>query len=213
MSEAGQRLWFLPTGMEGGPERYQLLRMPILPEFYTRYAEVSGGASSPFDWKTDFVYDGATPTRRRGVLQDMLGAFIIDTQYELVPAWKGAIADGLPPEAVHRLTHMPVSAEEALTLGQRWGKVEFVESRVGMLTRWCRLAVRKYKRVRIDLSARPYRRPSPQGLLSARSRGATSSCSTMGTPKGQRSSQSPHSLQRSAPTARPRYVLRAISLV
>ena len=170
MSEAGQRLWFLPTGMEGGPERYQLLRMPILPEFYTRYAEVSGGVTSPFDWKTDFVYDGAVATRRRGVLQDMLGAFIIDTQYELVPAWKAAIADGLPPETVHRLTHMPVSAEEALTLGERWGKVEFVESRVGTLTRWSRLAVDKYRRARSGLSAGPSRRPTLYALASPRSR-------------------------------------------
>jgi len=167
MSEAGQRLWFLPTGMEGGPERYQLLRMPILPEFYTRYAQVSGGATSPFDWKTDFVYDGATATRRRGVLQDLLGSFIIDTQYELVPAWKETIAAGLPPEAVGRLTHMPVNADEALALGGKWGKAEFVESRVEMLTRWCRLAVHKYKRVRTDLSARPSRSRSPQAVASA----------------------------------------------
>lgn len=170
MSEAGQRLWFLPTGVEGGPQRYQLLRMPILPEFYTRYAEVSGGVTSPFDWKTDFVYDGATATRRRGVLQDMLGAFIIDTQYELVPAWRAAIAAGLPRGSLQQLTHMPVSAEEALALGQRWGKVDFVESRIKTLTQWSRLAVRKYRRARSDLSAAPAPRPRAQGLASARRR-------------------------------------------
>ncbi len=153
MSEVGQRLWFLPTGAEGGPQRYQLLRMPILPEFYTRYTQVSGGATSPFDWKTDFVYEGATATRRRGVLQDLLGAFIIDTQYELVPAWRAVIAAGLPRGSLQQLTDMPISAEEALHLGKRWGKVEFVESRIKTLTQWSRLAVRKYRRARSDLGS------------------------------------------------------------
>lgn len=172
MSEVGQRLWFLPTGAEGGPQRYQLLRLPILPEFYTRYSPYgeSGGVTSPFDWKTDFVYDGATATRRRGVLAGLLGAFIIDTQYELVPAWRAVIAAGLPHGSLQQLTHMPVSAEEALHLGKRWGKVDFVESRIKTLTQWSRLAVRKYKRVRTDLSALPSRRPSPHSLASARSR-------------------------------------------
>jgi ABC-type Fe3+ transport system substrate-binding protein len=149
MSEAGQKLWFLPTGVEGGPERYQLLRMPILPELYPRYAHLTGGVSSPFDWKTDFLFDGAKATRRRGILQDMLGAFVIDTQYELIPAWQAVIAAHLPADLLYELSSMRLTEEGALAAAERWNDPEF---RVKLLTDWCQRAIRKYRRARAGAS-------------------------------------------------------------
>lgn len=148
MSEEGQRLWFLPPGSPGGPERYQLRRLPVLPEVYRRYAHLVGELRSPYDWKTDFVYDGAKASRLRSVLEDLLGAFIIDTQYELVPAWRAVIEAGLPEDALRELTRIPISEQEALALGEWWGRVDRVESRVLKLTEFSALAVRKYRRAR-----------------------------------------------------------------
>jgi ABC-type Fe3+ transport system substrate-binding protein len=170
MSEEGQRLWFLPVGAEGGPQRYQLLRMPILPDFYTRYADVSGGLASPFDWKTDFLFDGTLATRRRGILADLLGAFIIDTQYELIPAWRALIAAGLPPEAERELTRMPLTGDVAVALAEKWEGPAFVESRVGTITGWCRFAVEKYRQAQHTRSASPPLWRFPQRLTEARVR-------------------------------------------
>jgi len=159
MSEEGQRLWFLPAGAEGGPERYQLRRLPVMPEVYPRYAHLTGDVRSPYDWETDFVYDGAKASRIRGVLEDLLGAFIIDTQYELVPAWKALIEAGLPKDAVRELTRMPISEDQALALGQWWSDVSRIESRIVKLTDFSGLAVEKYRRARRAAKAPSVRRP------------------------------------------------------
>lgn len=152
MSEEGQRLWFLRPGVEGGPQRYQLLRMPVIVDFYTRYPELTLGSANPFELKTDFPYDDAVAIRRRGILADLLGTFVIEAQYELVPAWKACIAAGLPPQALAELTHMPISEEEALALGEKWGQPAQVESRVMTLTEWSKTAAAKYRRARLTCS-------------------------------------------------------------
>jgi len=161
MSEAGQKLWFLPTGVEGGPERFQLLRMPILPELYPRYAHLTGGVGSPFDWKTDFLFDGGKATRRRGILQDMLGAFLIDTHYELVPAWRAVIGANLPAHPLHELTRMRLTEEGTLAVAERWNDPQF---RVKVLVDWCRFAIGKYRRARAGASASLPVRPESYGL-------------------------------------------------
>jgi hypothetical protein len=120
----------------------------VLPDVYRRYADVVGNIRSPYDWETDFVYDGTKASRLRGILSDLLGSFLIDTQYELVPAWKAVIRAGLPEEPLHDLTAMPISEEEALTLGEWWGQVEKVEHRVVKLTEFSGEAVRKYRQAR-----------------------------------------------------------------
>lgn len=150
MSEAGQKLWFLPQGAPGGPQRYRLLRMPIMPELYESAEGRRAGLTSPFDWTPDFVYDGAKATARRAVLPDLLGVFVIDTQHELAPAWKAVIKAGLTDEVVRELSRMPVSEEGALALADRWGDPEF---RVLKLTEWTRFAVRKYRRVHKQTTA------------------------------------------------------------
>jgi len=156
MSEEGQRLWFLPPGSPGGPERYNLRRLPVMPEVYKRYADLVGNLRSPYDWRTDFVYDEAKAARVGGVLEDLLGTFVIEAQYELVPAWKACIAAGLPPRALAELTRMPVSEEEALALGENWGTPAQVENRVLTLTEWARTAATKYRRARLaSLASRP----------------------------------------------------------
>jgi len=148
MSEEGQRLWFLPPGVPGGPEKYNLRRLPVLPEVYSRYARFTGKLRSPYDWRTDFVYDAAKASQLRGVLEDLLGSFLIDTHYELVPAWKAVIESGMPEEALEELIAMPLSEEEALSLGEWWGQTRRVEDRVIMLTEFSDKAVRKYRRAR-----------------------------------------------------------------
>ena len=185
MGEEGQRLWFLPAGSPGGPERYRLRRLPVLPEVYPRYARLVGDLRSPYDWKTDFVYDGAQASRLRSVLEDLLGAFIIDTQYELVPAWKALIEAGLPPEALRELTRIPIGEEEALALGQWWGKVDHVESRIVKLTEFSALAVRKYRRARALAQAHAgstLLRPERYWPPSASPRWAASRAATTATP-------------------------------
>jgi ABC-type Fe3+ transport system substrate-binding protein len=161
MSEEGQRLWFLPPGSPGGPEKYNLRRLPVMPEVYKRYADLVGNIRSPYDWRTDFVYDEAKASGVSGVLQDLLGTFVIEAQYELVPAWKACIAAGLPPQALAELTRMPISEEEALALGEKWGQPAQVESRVMTLTEWSKTAAAKYRQARLSCSTSRPRRPSP----------------------------------------------------
>jgi ABC-type Fe3+ transport system substrate-binding protein len=116
LSEAGQRLWFLPKGHPEGPQQFSIERMSIRPGFYKRYRGISNIEFSPFDLKQSFVYDSKLGRDRREVLAALAGALLVDTHTELQAAWRAVIARGMRAEDLDELGRMPLSAAEALTL-------------------------------------------------------------------------------------------------
>jgi hypothetical protein len=104
-----QKLWGFKVGAPGGPERYNLRRMPVRRDFYAREdwkAWRTDPEVSPFDNKDELIYHAA---RTGGLFREL--AFIIrvmceDTHPELVRAWRATIAAGQPPEAMAALQDM-----------------------------------------------------------------------------------------------------------
>ena len=142
-SEFGQKLWMLNVGAPGGPERFQLNRFSILPALYDSVDPSQTSVTfNPFRWSSTFVYDAEVGATRYGILNDMIGTFIIDAHAQLRATWQEAIKQGATDEILPALAVMPISEEEAIALGRdRWRDQTFRNS---TLLQWGAVAERKY---------------------------------------------------------------------
>ena len=142
MSEPGQKLWFLRQGAPGGPVHRQLNRFTVIPELYSKYRDDAAVTLNPFEWRSDLVYDAAKASARWSILNDLIGAFLIDSHDRLRFAWEQAQKDGVTREEIRRLSAMPLSERAAQELGAVWRKDK--ELRVEKLDEWAEFAREKY---------------------------------------------------------------------
>jgi len=146
LSEEAQRLWMLRKGTPGGPQEFELLRMPVLPAMYEKYKDQSSVKLNPFQWGEAFDYDSEKGARRYGILNDFLGAMVIDTHDELKAAWKAVIEAGAPEELVKELARAPLSEAELLHLAESTWSDQRVRNET--IARWVQFALDKYARVK-----------------------------------------------------------------
>ena len=145
LSDAGQKLWFLPRGHPEGPQKYSIERMSIRPNFYSRYRGVSNIEFSPFDLQQNFRYNGKLARDRREILPAMIGALIIDTHAELQTAWQLVIQRGLKPEELAALGQVPLSEAKAFQWAtNQWKNPEFRNLKK---IEWQTWAQNKYRRI------------------------------------------------------------------
>lgn len=131
LSEEGQLLWVMPAGKRGGPSKYTLARISVLPSVHTRCGGNCAAPLTPTDFKAELSYDSKKASTRWSVLNDLLGALMIDTHSELVAAWKGVIAKKLPVEAVQKLCSVPITEEQAITLAQtKWKDSDYRNKKI-----------------------------------------------------------------------------------
>ena len=100
---------------------------------------------SPFDLKQSFRYNAELSRKRRDVVAALVGALLVDTQEELIGAWKNIIGRHLQPEEVAELGRMPLSEREALQLAAGDWKKPAVRN--GKKIEWQTWAQEKYKRL------------------------------------------------------------------
>jgi len=146
LSEQGQGLWMLPKGAPGGPEEFELLRMPVVPVMYEKYKDETSVRLNPFKWGEAFDYDSEKGARRYGILNDFLGAMVIDTHDELKEAWKAVIDAGSPEALLKELTEAPITEAELLSLADSTWSDQRVRNET--IARWVKFALNKYARVK-----------------------------------------------------------------
>jgi ABC-type Fe3+ transport system substrate-binding protein len=143
MSEAGQKLWLLPDGSPNGPQRYQLNRFSVLPSLYSPSAQNTAVKLNPFSWRSEFALDAKLGADRWTIVNDLIGALVIDQKELLTNAWKAALADGLTGAEWQRLAAMPVSEAAALDLAKtKWQDPAFRNQK---LNEWIQFARTKYQ--------------------------------------------------------------------
>ena len=143
MSEAGQKLWLLPDGAPDGPQRFKLNRFSVLPSLYSLAPQTTAVKLNPFSWQSEFAFDAKLGADRWSIVNDLIGALVIDQKELLTRAWKGALADGLTDEEAQRLAAMPISEKEALELAKtKWQDPAF---RNRKLNEWVQFARAKYQ--------------------------------------------------------------------
>jgi len=145
MSEAGQRLWILPRGTRGGPKEHPLRRMAVLPSLYEKHKGDTLVAGNPFDIEMPMKYDREKGGDRRGIVNALIGAMVIDTHDELKKACKRLKDRGMPSEYLRRLTRLPLTEQEALEMATtRWRDAE---ERARIMAEWTGFSRRKLTRI------------------------------------------------------------------
>jgi ABC-type Fe3+ transport system substrate-binding protein len=143
MSEEGQKLWLLVEKAPGGPQRFQLNRFSVLPSAYEVSPQITAVKLNPFTWRSDFPFDPKLSAERWSIVNDLIGALVIDQKHLLTRAWKQAMdKGGLSEPDWQRLTAMPISEDEALAMAKtKWKDPEFRNQK---LNEWVNFARSKY---------------------------------------------------------------------
>jgi hypothetical protein len=145
LSDAGQKLWLLPRGHPEGPSRHSIERMPVRPQLYADYREVSNIAHSPFDLPAGFRYDARLAQQRRGVVATLAGALFVDVHDDLKAAWSAVIERGLRTVDLAELGRPPISEAEAGALAAGGWRDPAVRNE--HKTAWQIWAQQKYRRL------------------------------------------------------------------
>jgi len=145
MSEEGQRLWILPVGAPGGPREHALMRMAVLPSVYEKHKGKTIVAGNPFEMAMPMKYDRQKGGARRGLINALIGAIVIDTHDELKKAYKAIIDKGMPERYLRILTRLPLTEEEALAIARtRW---QDAGERARIIAKWTTFSRRTMKQI------------------------------------------------------------------
>ena len=112
LSPEGQKLWMLEKGSAGGPTQESLYRMAVLPSLYKPMPKGSLIEIDPFSLKNERTYDFKKAAARRKILDDLIGAVLIDPHNQL-KARQGKSGD------VNTLMLAPTEAE-ITSLAGKW---------------------------------------------------------------------------------------------
>lgn len=101
LSEEGQKIWAFRHGTPGGPERYALRRLPILPSLYEhRFDQLRADPDdNPYVDVQGFTYHPAWTAPLFGVIAFVVRVMCVDAESELEEAYQALSAAGFPPEA------------------------------------------------------------------------------------------------------------------
>ncbi len=102
MSPEGQKLWNWKVGTPGGPERYALRRLPILPSLYAPEFEQfrSDPSVNPYTIGGNFTYHEKWTGPLFRQIAFIVRVMCIDPHQELKTAWEALIKANFPPEAM-----------------------------------------------------------------------------------------------------------------
>lgn len=102
LSPEGQKLWNWKVGAPGGPIRYNLRRLPVLPELYdAKYDSLrSDPRVNPYVWaENNPPYHPEWTASLFRTIAFIIQATAIDPHDELREAWAALVEHGFPPEA------------------------------------------------------------------------------------------------------------------
>ncbi|MCS6859270.1 MAG: extracellular solute-binding protein [Abditibacteriales bacterium] len=154
LSEEGQKILMLPAGAAGGPREFTLNRMSVLPSLYRTLAGQLSTPSNPFEMKVTMRYDAQLGSARRVLVDDLIGALVIDNHRDLTRAWRALIEAGMPEAAAKKFAAMPLTEAEALRLcapaspgskKTKWETDPVLKSKE--MTRWAIFAKQQYAEV------------------------------------------------------------------
>jgi len=102
LSPEGQKLWNWKVGAPGGPHRYALRRLPILPALYTPDFRQfrSDPDVDPYALAKTFTYHGEWTGPLFRPIAFIVRVMCIDSHDELAAAWRELRAAGFPPQAM-----------------------------------------------------------------------------------------------------------------
>ncbi|MFQ6043639.1 MAG: ABC transporter substrate-binding protein [Candidatus Poribacteria bacterium] len=150
LSEEGQKLWMLKKGEPDGPKKFNLNRASVLPELYEKLGKRNTISVNPFTFKSDFKYDFQKGDDRWVIVNDLIGALIIDPHKQLKEAWKAINTSQNSKNreaALKEFSKMPISEQEALELARgKWNTDAVLRNQ--RKVEWSKFAREKYRRAK-----------------------------------------------------------------
>lgn len=159
LSDHGQKLFLLKPGLPGGPLKYPLCRLSVVPDLYRQYPppERSVGDADPFTLGNTFAYRAAVGQQRWDALNDLLGAVAVDPHADLATAWQRLLAASFSDESRQSLEDQlfqpPCSEDDLRNYAARIA-VESPRYRAETINRWGEEARRRYRAVAREARAR-----------------------------------------------------------
>lgn len=149
LSKRGQQLLFLRKGTSGGPEKFELRKLPVIPSLYLETEEEDKVVdSNPFSSTSTFKYDQSTATARWELLNELIGSFVVDVHSNAKEFYRKSPSDvlsslnpPLSPEDLKKTLNVFESQGQAakITLLETWKKAAREEIPEGE-NRWVRAA-------------------------------------------------------------------------
>ena len=121
MSPAGQKLWFLPKGSEGGPTNAELYRLPALPSVYEPIPKDAYVQTDPYKTATTAPYDAAKAAGRRRALDDLIGSVLVDNINLVKAAWK-------KNPNLDAIGYVPIGEAEFAKIAPKWDDATYANA-------------------------------------------------------------------------------------
>lgn len=104
MSIDGQKLWNFKVGTPGGPVKYALRRLPIVPALYApEYTPYRSDPDvNPYQQAEAFEYHPEWTGRLFTAISFTVRVMCLDPHQELKAAWEALVRNGFPPQATAR---------------------------------------------------------------------------------------------------------------
>lgn len=83
LSEDGQKLWYYKRGTPGGPLKFEMGKLPILPSLYDTGSPATVVPGNPFTYKNVKPFDAALAAERWTIVNDLYGASILNVHEQL----------------------------------------------------------------------------------------------------------------------------------
>ncbi len=147
LSEPGQKLWMLQKGEPDGPKEFNLNRASVLPSLHDELGDKSMVRINPFKVKSTFRHDFQKGSDRWVIVNDLIGALIIDQHQKLVAAWKAIVKSKHKEVALQEFNKIPITEQEALELARGIWKID-PAFRNQKISEWNNFAVKKYERAK-----------------------------------------------------------------
>jgi len=162
LSEAGQKLWFVKRGEPGGPEAFDLERLPVWKSLYEVQPPLpTYTVARPFAQGEAFVYDGRKGGQRWNILKDFMRGTLIDVHEDLKDAWKAVVVAGRVEDLGAALGRPALGEKDLLTVAGQG----YTRTRLNVLrnkwTGWARERYRAIKHAAETGTAVPVYAPAP----------------------------------------------------
>ncbi len=143
LSADAQKILILPKGSVGGPKFAALGRMAVNTKAYEETEGRRTSDENPFKMKGFLKLDVVKSAKMGRILNDLVGATLVDTHKELKAAWKILIKRGYKPDEIAAVAKPPVTEAELLAMVDKWNDNIY---RNKMINEWVNQAKAQYEK-------------------------------------------------------------------
>jgi len=130
LSAEAQKLLMLPKKYKDGPRISFLGRMAVNTETYKTTVGRRLNAYNPFEQKSFLKVDLNEVAKTKRVINDLIGATMVDTHKDLKRAWKKVIKSKDREKLLKEFSRMPIQEKDLAVLAKKWDQDVFRNEKI-----------------------------------------------------------------------------------